>query len=195
MFQDLGSSQDVCFCMYFQGCIESLSKLDTIVPPSHAQSFPALKQLRRTAHRHSHLHAPSTPSHLELHLVWPVPLAQAERASEVFEQVGLALDVGQKCLVDLFLVFSARAGYLLLLRCTIRQQSMTSRGSSIQPFSCGTDLGFLPLLEECLLSSLLRILLPCKVSLLSDLLHRFRIDTFQLHLRRRSNNISSVDSS
>ena len=56
----------------------------------------------------------------------------------------------------------------------------------------GTNLCFLPLLEERFLPFLLLLLLPRKVFLTPNFLHSLAVDPFQIDLQRCSNNISSI---
>lgn len=118
----MGYSLYLCiFAMYLKAVSSHYRSLIQLSSPSLARSPPAQAIKEHNIPVFSLPTLLDFPSHLEFHLVWPIALTKAERTSEIFEQVGLALDIGQKCLVNLLLVFSTRAGYLLLLQCTIRQ--------------------------------------------------------------------------
>lgn len=56
-----------------------------------------------------------------------------------------------------------------------------------------THLRLLPLLEEGLFPTLILFLLPRKISLLAHLLHRILVDTLQIHLYGRCDDIARID--
>lgn len=125
--------------------------------------------------------------YLPLHLVGLVTLAQTERAGEVAGKHIDLLDAGDQGLVDSLLVCRSAAADLLLLYAICQSPSRVYR--------CGnqTYLWLLSLLEESLLTGLLRGTVAGEVLLGSDLVNLLGVEAGQVDLVRGGDDVSGVD--
>lgn len=116
--------------------------------------------------------------------MWPVGGAKAEARGEVVDEVSLLLNSGQKGLVDSLLVLNAILGGLLLLW----QLSVRFLCNALD----AAYLGLLALLEESILSGLVRGLVLGEVTLLRGLLQNTLINTLDVDGGGGSNDIAGV---